>query len=877
MLKLTKTGIGLLTRQYRSVLHKCFLINIGLFALGAASVMAPNEAVAATAEEIAAAAAKADSGAYGGNVATVTEGTADDYSIKDSAGNYWKVTLNTANMTTDASKVTWSKVDSAGSNTVPVTYTGADGVTKTEYYQYALATGVVSNTRNANLTDSVTGGVYVGQNGTSASEGGALTTASGSSVGTITSDFVRNYITSTSSAKGGAILNTGTSAIGNITGDFTGNYVNATGEIRGAALYNGSGSASIGNITGDFIGNYGVSTSGKVYGGALLNEHGGIVGNITGDFIGNYAEATSSYVEGGGLYNYKSIMGDVTGNFVGNYIKSESSYGKGGAIYSGSDSINLGIMGNITGDFIGNYVETKIASMGGAILNDRSTVGNITGDFIGNYAKSTTGSSQGGVIYDNGIMGNITGNFIGNYAEGSTDSAGGALYHRSYALHTTFNITGDFIGNYVKSTTGGSQGGAIYRTTVVAGEIHTGNITGNFIGNYAEGSTDSFGGAISQSISNKAGSEGGATSIGNITGNFIGNYVRSSGGAYGGAIHNKRNDIADATIGDVTGNFINNYVQSTSGTVQGGAIWNSGTIGLLADTQDVTFYNNYTQTGSTKTYNDIYNTGTVNLNAASGQAVTFNGTIEGDDTAADNYLNIAQDDTYFAGEYNFNNTVENQTVTLGLAANANRAALLNLGSVKQDDGSTTYGSFSGSNVVNNTSGAHISTQNRHVSYDSDTAEVNSITNLALNQNLGLGIDVSLNSNGSYADKLNVASFSGSADGKKVIIDAINMAGTTYADSGTKTNGITSSTVQIASSNGGRYSLAPDILSNISGNNYYTQVTYDDAGNIVFSDKLVNESALNDALSGVSVDLTDYYTKFKKRHIFKVKDTQSDWV
>ena len=31
MLKLTKTGIGLLTRQYRSVLKKCFLINAGLF------------------------------------------------------------------------------------------------------------------------------------------------------------------------------------------------------------------------------------------------------------------------------------------------------------------------------------------------------------------------------------------------------------------------------------------------------------------------------------------------------------------------------------------------------------------------------------------------------------------------------------------------------------------------------------------------------------------------------------------------------------------------------------------------------------------------------------------------------------------------------
>ncbi|MBR6356307.1 MAG: hypothetical protein IKR92_05585, partial [Alphaproteobacteria bacterium] len=35
MMKYTKTAIGLLTRQYRSVLKKCWLINVGLFALGA--------------------------------------------------------------------------------------------------------------------------------------------------------------------------------------------------------------------------------------------------------------------------------------------------------------------------------------------------------------------------------------------------------------------------------------------------------------------------------------------------------------------------------------------------------------------------------------------------------------------------------------------------------------------------------------------------------------------------------------------------------------------------------------------------------------------------------------------------------------------------
>ena len=44
MLKLTKTGIGLLTRQYRSVLKKCWAINVGLFILGAvAATVLPNE------------------------------------------------------------------------------------------------------------------------------------------------------------------------------------------------------------------------------------------------------------------------------------------------------------------------------------------------------------------------------------------------------------------------------------------------------------------------------------------------------------------------------------------------------------------------------------------------------------------------------------------------------------------------------------------------------------------------------------------------------------------------------------------------------------------------------------------------------------------
>ena len=46
MLKLTKTGIGLLTKQYRSVLMKCWSINIGLFTITSVlATMASNEAI----------------------------------------------------------------------------------------------------------------------------------------------------------------------------------------------------------------------------------------------------------------------------------------------------------------------------------------------------------------------------------------------------------------------------------------------------------------------------------------------------------------------------------------------------------------------------------------------------------------------------------------------------------------------------------------------------------------------------------------------------------------------------------------------------------------------------------------------------------------
>ena len=48
MLKLTKTGIGLLTKQYRSVLRKCLLLNLGIFALTMTNIIIQHNAYALT-------------------------------------------------------------------------------------------------------------------------------------------------------------------------------------------------------------------------------------------------------------------------------------------------------------------------------------------------------------------------------------------------------------------------------------------------------------------------------------------------------------------------------------------------------------------------------------------------------------------------------------------------------------------------------------------------------------------------------------------------------------------------------------------------------------------------------------------------------------
>ena len=519
-MKYTRAALGLLNAQYRSVLKKCFLINLGLFALGA-NVSTADAAVTLSPTldglKTEAQNSKAVKGTYELNT---TSGTAkvtinkkkyyftpssDKDLLQTLAGTSAGVITSedgTLYISFDVSKLPASvfsyvevKDPENGYNFV-VQEAEPDGNITKKYYKIDWETdkikiGTSEAIKWKTESTGATGSVEVKLPNSdepkklyytvaNVEDGPILVTTRltdlTGDVGSATKKVLFKDLkqTSDSHVRGGAINNSFNGNY-NIYADFIGNYVSSK-DSDGGAIYNYYNS-TIGNITGDFIGNYNYASSGNVYGGAIHNYYNSTIGNITGDFIDNYASSSSSAtyeVYGGAIYNYIGTIGNITGDFIGNYASSGNAYG--GAIF------NDRALGNITGDFIGNYASSKSGSAQGGAVSNHGTIGDITGDFIGNYASSSYSysSAGGGAIRNevSGTIGNITGDFIGNYVS-SYSVYGGAVYNSQ----TIGDITGDFIGNYASanSENGKAKGGAIYNTGTLT-------IAGNstFTDNYVE-------------------------------------------------------------------------------------------------------------------------------------------------------------------------------------------------------------------------------------------------------------------------------------------------------------------------------------------------------------------------------------------------------
>ena len=824
-MRLTRTAIGLLTAQYRSVLRKCFLINVGLYALLApAASLTTATAVAVTAMPKTAEAALINvgptetvddlDGTYtnNGDITIENRGTINNITgtIINSYRAYW-----------GAGIWTWNK--------------GGPGLIKN------IAARIINNRSEAiDSWDLDTSGA-------------GIEIASEGKIDKIkNSIFIGNNVYNTTGGgtnRGGAIVNEN-GTIGEISDTlFLGNYVLNTdgGTSLGGAIYNINGNMN--SISGTFINNYVQAKNGGAYGGAIGNAKNiGKIGTASEKalFIGNYAQSTSDAAQGGAIFNSGTISGDINADFIGNHVgttNSTSNYSFGGAIYTNSSTYI-----NVNGNFIGNYINTKQVASGGT-LSSVSGVGfqNVNGNFIGNYAKSTGNYAEGGVIY--GRARNVIGNFINNYVE--TDAAdqfamGGAIN----LPHGTDVVQGNFIGNKAIGTTDRTLGGA-----VVLSES-SGTISGNFINNSV--------------ISTSGRTEGGAihfyttgTTISSLNADFINNSATStSGAAKGGAIYNS------GTITNLTGDFINNKATATSGEAYGGAIYNVGTISnvtgefkgntadggateqgaaILNDTSaatinitnsvfannsgtgygtinnlsgtlsltDSSLYNNKTtdvaglrssgiasinainkdvqfygnkSTDSNIGYADIvsWNNGQMYYNAGEGKKIIFNGSIWGVDVSAYQAgaaprTHINSDSDNKGGEYVFNNIVgyyHGSAVSSGYNSSIYdlyNGANVRFGNVRQLDGSVTYGSYQAlaTNIIDST-GATMNFANANAD------QTQNFSALTLNGNLKLGLD--------SGEKIAASSATGAGS---ILIDYINYASTptgnqiswTYADSG----------------------------------------------------------------------------------------------
>ena len=653
-MKYTRNAFGLLNAQYRSVLKKCLLINLGLFALGAGAANAEDYSLKSedlstskniTWKEIGADKYEADNP----NMLKV-ELSADkaqyfEYTYtQPEGGKVYKERQEgkegalTGDITADFKDIhpttSASALSNAAGNTLNITGDFLNNIT------LGSAGGAIYNEGTLSIKGDMIGNHIVRNGG--AYGGTIYNNKSTAQITEIIGNYIGNYLvsnTNTDTAYGGAIFNYNKAEIGKIEGKFIGNHTKGKFNVyrvsgaSGGAIENYE-SSKIGKISGIFINNYAENTGlGGTNGGAISNSQNSIIQSITADFYNNYLNGTEGLHQGGAIYNYKgSSIGNITGNFFDNHVlgqnnASNASGVTGGAIFNASSSIE-----SINGKFAGNYINNKkgvTQANGGAIANvgDTAKINLIKADFINNYSSNKEGLSSGGAIYNlRSSINEIKGNFTSNYAlSGANNSNGGAINNNINGI--IGSITGDFEGNYAESNGGAAvaRGGALLNFGKIT------NLAANFSNNHAlTNGNYAIGGAVANNYWN-ANSKGITTISGNFSNNFAQTGASDNAYAQGGAIYNE----AKMAIDDIqSSTFSGNYVSGASEKTDGGAVWNAGTTGFSGKT---VFKDNYKIVNGVKTANDIYNSGTVNV--AENGSLDISGGITGDGNGK---INLAQ-------------------------------------------------------------------------------------------------------------------------------------------------------------------------------------------------------------------------------------------
>lgn len=419
--------------------------------------------------------------------------------------------------------------------------------------------------------------------------------------------------------------------------------------VNGGAIYV-AGSAKISD--GKFIGNQAVinsvvSAGQTARGGAIFNKGYMDLERLT--FSNNQVSAENAY--GGALYNDKAEVNSNNemlsklkvndSSFSGNIVNA-GKIGMGGAIYNNSiteTTISNSSFSNnsITVDNDKKVISDTLQGFGGAVYNSgkikisaATADVEITNNTISIKGEMTDENARGGAIYNdnNGTFElDATRNIV---ISSNKAGLGGALYNAG-----TFNVSASDGGAVAFSGNTGLSGGAVYN----AGGIlylesmgETKNIL--FSSNSATGEANGQGGAVyvksgivnfdladKSSLgfeNNTAVQAGGALSIQQngtfeLTNSDSGNtyFKANSAGKQGGAIYNEGTITLDSGKGSI------NFVQNTA--EKGGAVYNTGEFKVkLGDNGLLNFYSSSDSLYNSGTFaveGNSLSTSTVNLNA----------------------------------------------------------------------------------------------------------------------------------------------------------------------------------------------------------------------------------------------------------------------
>ncbi len=505
----TRTALGLLSAQYRSVLKKCFLINLGLFALGAVAAT-PAQALIDDYKMVTYTGRGTDTRApsfYYQWTQDADTGVYKLHRLADATG---------ADISTDAQDARIYDYDTRipgypdTLDTIDGAVYGGAGDTYDGYHIDVANTYIGSMSDYGEAVRYIKDTAYIGYRVDNTSDddyypvGAAIT-----NINTLTSidaTFIGNYVTSTSNnpswsnaymrfrglAYGGAIYNSGANFFAAFGAPEKG--VGNIDSVSGKFAANGIIITAPQGIDGYTAISYFEPNVGWVYvyhgyaeggfGGALANVYGTIGAINNAVFENNYAVSTAN----------NGNNGDVGGAAIFNLTYEYAVYDWDVQNYI--DEASVSHIGDITADFNENIAYTKYGDViGGTVLNmggvkGTASIGNINGNFSKNSATTLSGNIYGGVIGNMladasgaATITSISGTFDKNTGS-ATNVYGGVIYNEGKITNGIKNST--FTDNTFTAS-GEGLGAAIYtdQDLTIAADNGTTLFKGNKINDVA--------------------------------------------------------------------------------------------------------------------------------------------------------------------------------------------------------------------------------------------------------------------------------------------------------------------------------------------------------------------------------------------------------